>query len=213
MFYIQYLFHPFDISHLQMLPILGILLPVLIILIVFYFDTKKNKYKYDALIEVSKNVKDSEEISSLLNSFKESKKSNTDLRRTGLVTLFTGIGLAALGKFGLNLDVLFGVGLLVMFIGAVRTATADQGKCPIRGGCWFPKPADAEPIPWPEGCLWLDRRNQLLEGSRRRLRGGPLDRARERLFHQAVPGLSPRSGDCPCRNRLHQGSGSIDQPF
>ena len=117
MFYIQYLFHPFDISHLQMLPILGILLPVLIILIVFYFDTKKNKYKYDALIEVSKNVKDSEEISSLLNSFKESKKSNTDLRRTGLVTLFTGIGLAALGKFGLNLDVLFGVGLLVMFIG------------------------------------------------------------------------------------------------
>ena len=50
-------------------------------------------------------------------SFKESKKSNTDLRRTGLVTLFTGIGLTALGKFGLSLDVLFGVGLLVMFIG------------------------------------------------------------------------------------------------
>ena len=100
-----------------MLPILGILLPVLIILIVFVSDTKKNKYKYDALIEISKNVKDSEEISSLLNSFKESKKSNTDLRRTGLVTLFTGIGLAALGKFGLSLDVLFGVGLLVMFIG------------------------------------------------------------------------------------------------
>ena len=71
----------------------------------------------DALIEVSKNIKDSEEISGLLNSFKESKKSNTDLRRTGLVTLFTGIGLAALGKFGLSLDVLFGVGLLVMFIG------------------------------------------------------------------------------------------------
>ena len=44
-------------------------------------------------------------------------KSNKDLRRTGLVTLFTGIGLAALGEFGLKLDILFGVGLLVMFIG------------------------------------------------------------------------------------------------
>jgi len=99
-----------------LIPILGILLPVLIVLIVFVNESKQKKYKYDALIEVSKNVKDSEEISNLLKSFKENK-SNKDLRRTGLVTLFTGIGLAALGKFGLSLDILFGVGLLVMFIG------------------------------------------------------------------------------------------------
>ena len=99
-----------------LIPILGILLPVLIILIVFVNQSKQKKYKYDALIEVSKNVKDSEEISNLLKSFKE-KKTNKDLRRTGLVTLFTGIGLAALGEFGLSLDILFGVGLLVMFIG------------------------------------------------------------------------------------------------
>ena len=56
------------------------------------------------------------EISNLLKSFQENK-SNKDLRRTGLVTLFTGVGLAALGEFGLSLDILFGVGLLVMFIG------------------------------------------------------------------------------------------------
>ena len=99
-----------------LIPILGILLPVFIVLIVFVYESKQKKYKYDALIEVSKNVKDSEEISNLLKSFKESK-SNKDLRRTGLVTLFTGIGLAALGEFGLSLDILFGVGLLVMFIG------------------------------------------------------------------------------------------------
>jgi len=99
-----------------LIPILGILLPVFIVLIVFVYESKQKKYKYDALIEVSKNVKDSEEISNLLKSFKENK-SNKDLRRTGLVTLFTGIGLAALGKFGLSLDILFGVGLLVMFIG------------------------------------------------------------------------------------------------
>ena len=104
----------FDVE--ELIPILGILLPVLIILIVFVNESKQKKYKYDALIEVSKNVKDSEEISNLLKSFKENK-SNKDLRRTGLVTLFTGIGLAALGEFGLRLDILFGVGLLVMFIG------------------------------------------------------------------------------------------------
>ena len=106
----------FDVELALLIPILGILLPVLIVLIVFVNESKQKKYKYDALIEVSKNVKDSEEISNLLKSFKE-KKSNKDLRRTGLVTVFTGIGLAALDEFGLRLDILFGVGLLVMFIG------------------------------------------------------------------------------------------------
>ena len=99
------------------IPIIAILLPVFIVLIIFVYAAKSKKYKYDALIEVSKNVKDTEEISDLLRSFKEGKKSNKDLRRTGLVTLFTGIGLAALDKFGLETEVLFGVGLLVMFIG------------------------------------------------------------------------------------------------
>ena len=108
----------FDLGEMALLiPIIGILLPVFIILIVFVYESKQKKYKYDALIQVSKNVKDSEEISNLLKSFKESKKSNKDLRRTGLVTLFTGIGLAAFGEYGLSLDLLFGVGLLVMFIG------------------------------------------------------------------------------------------------
>ena len=107
----------FDLGEMALLvPILGIALPVLIVLIVFVYESKQKKYKYDALIEVSKNVKGSEEISDLLKSFKENK-SNKDLRRTGLVTLFTGVGLAALGEFGLRLDILFGVGLLVMFIG------------------------------------------------------------------------------------------------
>ena len=100
-----------------LIPIFAVLLPAFIVLIVFVYESKNKKYKYDALIEVSKNVKDTEEISDLLRSFKEGKKPNKDLRRTGLVTLFTGIGLAALDKFGLSTGVLFGVGLLVMFIG------------------------------------------------------------------------------------------------
>ena len=117
MFTIQYQAAEFMDSLGVLIPIIAILLPAFIVLIVFVYESKNKKYKYDALIEVSKNVKDTEEISDLLRSFKEGKKSNKDLRRTGLVTLFTGIGLAALDKFGLGNGVLFGVGLLVMFIG------------------------------------------------------------------------------------------------
>ena len=100
-----------------LIPIIAILLPAFIVLIVFVYISKQKKYKYDALIQVSKNVNDSEEVKDLLKSFKEEKKSNSDLRKTGLVTIFTGIGLSALDYFGLETDVLFGVGLLVMFIG------------------------------------------------------------------------------------------------
>ena len=38
-------------------------------------------------------------------------------RKTGLVTIFTGVGLAAFGYYGVKGDMVFGVGLLVMFIG------------------------------------------------------------------------------------------------
>ena len=73
------LLHSQHLVNLSLLiPIFGILLPVLIVLVVFYFSSKETKYKYDALIEVSKNVNDSEEVRGLLNSFKERTKSNTD---------------------------------------------------------------------------------------------------------------------------------------
>ena len=62
-------------------------------------------------------MKDSDEVKDLLNSFRQRKKSNTDYRKTGLVTIFTGVGLAAFDYYGLKTDIVFGVGLLVMFIG------------------------------------------------------------------------------------------------
>lgn len=97
-------------------PIIGILFPVFIVLIVFIYDSRNKKNKYDAIIEVSKNIKDGEEIQELLDTLTE-KKSSTDLRRTGLVTIFTGIGLSLLGYYGLGIDAVFGAGLLVAFIG------------------------------------------------------------------------------------------------
>ena len=100
-----------------LIPIFGILLPVLIIFVVFFYESKNKKNKYNALIEISKNMKDSDEVKDLLNSFRQGKKSNTDYRKTGLVTIFTGVGLTAFDYYGLKTDIVFGVGLLVMFIG------------------------------------------------------------------------------------------------
>ena len=112
------LLHSQHLVNLSLLiPIFGILLPVLIVLVVFYFSSKETKYKYDALIEASKNIKDTQDVKGLLESFKKAKKSNTDYRKTGLVTIFTGVGLAAFDYYGLKTDIVFGVGLLVMFIG------------------------------------------------------------------------------------------------
>ena len=96
------------------IPIFGILLPVMIILIVFYFDNKSKKEKYDAMIEISKNLKDPSDIKELLEDFKE-KKQPIDYRRSGVLTLFIGIGLFLFGDF--FIDILKGIGLLVGAIG------------------------------------------------------------------------------------------------
>ena len=99
-----------------LIPIFGVLMPVFIVLIVYIYESKNKKNKYDTIIEVSKNVKDGVEIQELLESLQE-KKSSVDLRRTGLVTIFVGIGLSLLGYYGLGIDAVFGAGLLVAFIG------------------------------------------------------------------------------------------------
>ena len=97
------------------IPIFGILLPVMIIFVVFYFDNKSKKEKYDAMIEISKNLKDPSDIKEILEDFKEQKKQPIDYRRSGVLTLFAGIGLFLFGVFFINL--LKGIGLLVGAIG------------------------------------------------------------------------------------------------
>ena len=100
-----------------LIPALGILMPICILGIIFAYNYGSDKIKYNTIIEVSKNIKDGEQIQELLESLAERKKSPTDLRRTGLITIFTGIGLSLLGYYGLGIDVVFGAGLLVAFIG------------------------------------------------------------------------------------------------
>ena len=98
------------------IPYMGMLIPIIIVFIVIYFSAKEKRDKYNAMIEVSKSVKDPAVVEDLLNSFKEGKKSPRDYRRDGVTTSFTGIGLYLFGEFFLG-SLLKGVGALVFTIG------------------------------------------------------------------------------------------------
>ena len=94
---------------------IAILVPVPILFVIFYFENKNKKEKYNAMIAISKNLKDPSEIKELLEDFKEKKKQPIDYRRSGVLTLFVGLGLFLFGMFYIN--ILKGVGLLVGTIG------------------------------------------------------------------------------------------------
>ena len=99
-----------------LIPILGILAGIILpisLFIFLYFDSKdKNK----TILEISKNIDDPSKLEDLIGMFDERKKEPIDYRRTGVVILFTGVGLFLFGVFFLG-SVLKGVGALVAAIG------------------------------------------------------------------------------------------------
>lgn len=99
-----------------LIPLVAILFPVLIVWIVNIYKARDTKNKYNAIIEVSKNIKDGEEVKEILENLIE-KKSSMDLRRSGVVTIFAGVGLFLFGYFGIGQSIIYGVGLLVLFVG------------------------------------------------------------------------------------------------
>jgi len=119
--YVKFTLH-FKISYIMetllesLTPIFAILSPVFILLVIFVYNTRREKNRFNTIIEVSKNIKDVDQIKDLLEGLAR-KKSSIDLRRSGLVTIFAGVGLTGLDYFGLDTKVIFGVGLFVMFIG------------------------------------------------------------------------------------------------
>jgi hypothetical protein len=105
----------FDLGIL--IPIITVSLPAIIVLIVFVYESRNKKNKYNTIIEVSKNLSDPEEIRDLIESLQDDKKkSPTDLRRSGVITIFIGAGLFMLGWFAIG-EILKGVGALVGLIG------------------------------------------------------------------------------------------------
>ena len=94
----------------------AVLMPVLILLVIFIYDTKNKKNRYNTLITISKNVNNPDDIKEILESLVE-RKSPTDYRRSGVITIGVGVGLFLFDKFGLGAGVISGVGLLILAIG------------------------------------------------------------------------------------------------
>ena len=92
----------------------AILMPVLLIWVIFYFSTKNDKEKYATMVEIAKNLENPSDVEDLLENFKE-KKRPIDYRRTGVITIFIGLGLFLFGL--VKIAILKGVGLLVICIG------------------------------------------------------------------------------------------------
>ena len=100
-----------------LIPIIAVSLPAIIIWIVFVYESRNKKKKYDTIIEVSKNISDPEEIRDLIKGLEDNqKKSPIDLRRSGVITIFVGAGLFMLGWIAIG-GILEGVGALVALIG------------------------------------------------------------------------------------------------
>ena len=93
----------------------AILMPVLLVGVIFFFVSKMERSKYNAIIEVSKNLDDSSKIEEILDTLNDKKKP-IDYRRSGVITLFVGLGLFLFGAVS-SIDILTGVGLLVAAIG------------------------------------------------------------------------------------------------
>jgi hypothetical protein len=99
-----------------LIPVLGIMTGIIVpvsVFVLLYFESKdKNK----TILEISKNIDDPSKVEDLIGMLEDRKKEPIDYRRTGVVTLFTGVGLFLFGVFFLG-SVLKGVGALVAAIG------------------------------------------------------------------------------------------------
>ena len=100
----------------DIVPILGILVAIIIPLSVFVWLYLESKDRNKTILEISKNLEDPTKIEDMIDMLDERKKEPIDYRRTGVVTLFTGLGLFLFGVFFLG-SVLKGVGALVAAIG------------------------------------------------------------------------------------------------
>ena len=103
----------------EIVPVLGVLTGMIIPLGVFVWLYLSDKNKNETILEMAKQIDDPEEIKELIRTLNsgDKPKKPIDFRRSGVVTLFVGIGLILFGVFFLG-DILIGVGALVAAIGA-----------------------------------------------------------------------------------------------
>jgi|TARA_B100001750_G_C15086989_1_gene388768 hypothetical protein len=104
-----------------LIPIAGIMMPVFIVWIVYYHN-RRNQEQFHKTLQ--KLIESEQELSPELlmsipgyNKEDEESHKRNDVR-SGAITIGTGLGIALFGHFGVREEPLFGIGLLVLSIGA-----------------------------------------------------------------------------------------------
>lgn len=98
------------------IPIFGMLTGIIIPVAVFIWLYYDGKGKRETVLEISKNLDDTSKVEELLRIFEEREKEPLDYRRSGVITIFVGVGLYLLGFLAIG-HILEGVGALVSFVG------------------------------------------------------------------------------------------------
>ena len=105
-----------DSTLIELIPLFGMLTGIIIPIAIFLWLYHDAKNKRATILEISKHLEDNSKLDQLLTIFDERKKQPIDYRRSGVISIFVGLGLYLLGWFALG-RVLEGVGALVGLIG------------------------------------------------------------------------------------------------
>ncbi len=103
--------------------ILGMLTGIIIPSIVFIWLYFEGKGKRETILEIAKHLEDPSKVEELMGILEERKKEPIDYRRSGVITLFVGLGIYLLGFASLG-SFFEGIGLLV---GAIGSGTLIAG--------------------------------------------------------------------------------------
>lgn len=100
----------------EFIPFAGMLIGIIIPLAIFLWLYHENKNKYAAVVEISKNLDNPSKAEELIKIFEDRKKEPIDYRRSGVITLFVGIGIYFLGVIAMG-RFFEAAGVLVALIG------------------------------------------------------------------------------------------------
>ena len=100
----------------EMIPIFGMITSLVIPLAAFFWQYIEGKERRATILEISKTIDDPDKLDDLMSMLDEKKSEPTDIRRGGVITLFVGIGIVALGKVAMG-SLFAGLGLLIDLIG------------------------------------------------------------------------------------------------
>ena len=98
------------------IPLFGMATGIIIPISVFIWKYHEGKGQRETMLEIAKHLEDPSQVEELLHIFEERKREPIDYRRGGVITIFVGLGIYALGYFSMG-AFFEGIGLLVLLIG------------------------------------------------------------------------------------------------